>query len=647
MSGICGIFDFGGAPIDPKALRSMATAAAYRGPDGQSEWLQESAGLIHLALHTTPESIMESQPLVSSDGQICLVSDARLDNRNELMRVLSEELRSAQPGDGELILAAYLRWQDKCPEYLLGDFAFVIWDSRKMKLLCSRDPLGMKRLHYSWIGKSFLVATEAQQILAHPGTTWDLDSIYLGHFLCGALMEPQRTPFKTVKTLLPAHTLTINQIGMRIDRYWDIDPEIQIRFRNERDYATRFQELIARSVEDRLRSTGEKIGISLSGGLDSGSVAALAQRGMLERQGRSPEKLLACSYIYSSLEECDERIWIRDLAKKVGVEIVEIEAEQFDFFGSFQQGPFLESPVHSRGTALDEMMGQLQEMGVRVMLTGHGGDEMATGSRYSFADRLKRGDLSALIDITRQSRHCDDRSVLRSLYHYALRPFLPAILDSCICRLLGRYSSVGEHSHNIDIPSWLSPEILSQMSIADRRYCKRRDRRFGGKSTQLTYEMLVELNSYDAAVFWYESSSAHHEIEVRHPFLDRRIAEYVLAIPPSQLFKIGCTKPLLRRAMKGWLPESILLRKEITTSKSMVDATLQLWRAVEIEDIVNSSLLAELGLVDISCLASSYRAYQDHGGPERWNLMYFVILELWLRNFFFEKNRRGKTFSGT
>src|SRR5688572_32913607 len=123
----------------------MSRSLAHRGPDGDSTWGAGSVGLGHRMFYSTPESRRERQPIVVRDGDIVLTADARLDNREELIRVLGFDHRSSGDiTDPDLILGAYERWGSRCPEHLLGDFAFAVWDRKRQAMVCARDHFGIK-----------------------------------------------------------------------------------------------------------------------------------------------------------------------------------------------------------------------------------------------------------------------------------------------------------------------------------------------------------------------------------------------------------------------------------------------------------------------------------------------------------------------
>src|SRR5918998_450263 len=179
MSGIVGIFYLDGRPLDPGLLRRMSESIAHRGPDGAGAWGEERGiGLGHQLFHTTPESLGEMQPLTDRGGNVVLTADARIDNRDELFATLDLDDRPrGEVGDGELILAAYKKWGERCPERLLGDFAFAIWDRRKQKFFCARDHMGLKPFYYYRSGNIFVFASEIKALLRIPEVPQRLNEV--------------------------------------------------------------------------------------------------------------------------------------------------------------------------------------------------------------------------------------------------------------------------------------------------------------------------------------------------------------------------------------------------------------------------------------------------------------------------------------
>src|SRR5262249_21169187 len=180
MSGIFGIHFLNGAPVSDPQLKRMSGLLAHRGPDGEGRWCDHSVGLGHRMLCTTPEAITEQVPLVDRAGSLVITADARLDNRVELISALGV---SANSSDGELILAAYRKWGEACPEHLLGDFAFAIWDARDQSLFCARDHFGVRPFYYYLSQSIFVFATEIKALFSMPEVQRKLNEVRLGDHL--------------------------------------------------------------------------------------------------------------------------------------------------------------------------------------------------------------------------------------------------------------------------------------------------------------------------------------------------------------------------------------------------------------------------------------------------------------------------------
>ena len=627
MSGICGIVNFDSVPVDPDVLKKMAEQVAYRGPDGIRYWVDGNVGFAHLALNATPESLRERQPLLSTNGLVCLTADARVDNRDELIRTLTAKgyLQQRDTTDAELILTAYQCWGESCPEHIIGDFAFAIWDGQKQRLFCARDAFGIKPLHYSRVGQTLCVASEAQQVLRHPAVGCHLNEVAMADYLLGYFDDERFTLFLDVQRLPPANRLMATREGSRIDRYWDVDPAARIVYRHDDDYAAHFLDLFRRAVSDRLRTQAGTVGITMSGGLDSCSVAAVAQQ-ILAKNGGSP-RLVVYSYAFDCLTECDERTYSRAMAAEVGIEIEYIQAEHFWFLGdpvAFE--PSLETPFLGWESLERNMLGRLRDQGGSVLLTGQGGDSLLSGTARVYADRFLEGHIGVLWELARHARDWGV-SYPRLLYTHLLVPLFPEGVHQAGRRLLNR------RKLSSPVPSWITANFAQRTGLSDRLTNLRLTRRLHNSARQNIYESVTALGSIKNALYWYDRSAAPFGIETRHPFLDRRLAEFILAIPGTQLYRAGWRKWLLRQAMDGILPETIRRRKDKTNFLPFLALGLQEKEVAKITALLEAPLLGELRIVDPCGLMSAYHDYLA-GPPEKINpaLWYCITLELWLRH---------------
>src|SRR2546425_1936863 len=305
MSGIVGIVDFAGAPVDPSLLRKMTEFMAYRGPDAQEVRAQGPVGLGHAVLRTTSNPAPERQPC-TLDGRVWITADARVDNRQELVRrlVACGRVEPGAAGDARLILHAYHVWGEDCVEHLLGDFAFAVWDGRERRLFCARDHFGVKLFYYAHLGNCVVFSNTLECVRLHPAVSDGLNERAIGDFLLfGANQEPATTTFADIQRLPPAHTLSCVEGALRVRRYWTLSIGRENRYARAGEHVERFGELLRKAVADRLRT--ERIGVLMSGGLDSTTVAATARELLSKEAG--PFDLRAYTAVYETLIPDQER----------------------------------------------------------------------------------------------------------------------------------------------------------------------------------------------------------------------------------------------------------------------------------------------------------------------------------------------------
>jgi asparagine synthase (glutamine-hydrolysing) len=621
MSGVFGIVDFAALRVEPGAFRQLAESAAYRAPAGIGYRFLGEAGLAYLALH--PEEGGLEQPLLDHRRRVCVLFDGRLDNRLDLIARL-DPLGGSAASDARLLLAAYLEWGVECTDHLLGDFAFSVWDADRHSLLCAVDPLGLKPLHYARMGSLVCFASDAVQVLAHPAVPDGYNESEIAAYLANQCEDPERSFFASVHKLAPGQRLIAAPEGMRVERYWSPSPG-EIRYSRDEDYAAHFLEILQRSVTDRLRNAGSFVGIAMSGGLDSTSVAALAQR--------SPgAKARAYTFSFNRLAGCDERSYSRAMTEELGLEVECLDTERLWALESQGTLPVSsDTPFIGWRSCYEEIYRRMASRGCRVLLTGHGGDDLLRGSALTYAERLGRGDLSAVSEVVRYARK-QNAPLLPVLYRYFGRPHLPAKADSLLRAVSGRRKEPL-------LPALVHSDFARRVDLAGRAEMLRPPHRFASPARQDLYANLVGSPWYWRFANWHERSSTLNGVEVRHPFLDQRLFEYVLAIPGERLFRLDTCKPLLRRALAGILPDRVRSRESKTKFVDFLDFGLKVKARDEVQELLREPRSADLGILDGDVLRTAWAGFLDGGSHDlRRALWYAITLEIWLR--------RGETIKG-
>jgi asparagine synthase (glutamine-hydrolysing) len=279
MCGITGILNLDGAPVSPVILRKMTDAVAHRGPDGEGFFVDGPAGLGHRRLAIIDLSPAGHQPMVTRDGRFSLTYNGEIYNFQELRAELEargHQFRSRT--DSEVLLQAYAEWGERSLERLNGMFAFAIWDKQERKLFLARDRYGIKPLYYTEASDIFLFGSEVKAILAHPAYRANLDREALLEYFTFQNFFTDRTLFKDIR-LLPAGCCMTVAAGQktRVRRYWDYHFTEPQHAGDDREYLEELDRLFRQAVNRQLVSDVD-VGSYLSGGMDSGSITALAAR---------------------------------------------------------------------------------------------------------------------------------------------------------------------------------------------------------------------------------------------------------------------------------------------------------------------------------------------------------------------------------
>ncbi len=532
MSGIVGIFRRRGVPVKRALLQSLTNFLAYRGPDSQEIWLDAGAvGFGHTVLRTTREAAGEHQP-TSLAGRLWITADARIDCRAELVEKLDAAGRKVEvtAADPELILHAYDVWGDKCVLHLQGDFAFAVWDAARARLFCARDHFGIKPFFYAAKEDLFLFSNTLNCLRMHPEISDKLNEAAIGDFLLfGLNCEIATTTFRDIQRLPPAHSLTVSATELQTERYWSPPVDGRIRYKRDEEYVEHFDEILTVAVADRLRT--DRVGILLSGGLDSGAVAATARQ--LAASSAGSTALRAYTMVHENLFNDREGFYARKTAEHLHIPIELLAGDNVKPFEGW------DNPARLSPEPVDDpfLAGQFAEFeriasDCRVVLSGEGPDNLMDFQMWPYArDLLRRGEWA---------RFCAD------LAHFLrIRPFPWRGLRVRAARL------VRKDAEERQFPPWIRPEFANRLGLAERW----NNHRLIGP---LTHPLLPRAHASLALPNWnylFECSDpgvTRCAVEVRYPFLDVRMVNYLLSLPPFPWF---FKKALLRRAMTTRLPE--------------------------------------------------------------------------------------------
>ncbi len=562
MCGIAGIFNLDGRPADAAAVTAMTRAVAHRGPDGEGIWVDGPVGLGHRRLAIRDLSEAGRQPMASADAAAVLTFNGEIYNDRQLRGVLEQEgCRFFTACDAEIIAPAYRRWGIAAFARLEGMYALALWDAAAHELVLARDGIGIKPLYYSFDGSVIRFASEVKALLALPDQERALCPDGLHRFLAQGYPGPGRSLLRSIRPLPPGSVLIAGRAGVRQETWWR--PKRTGEIRDEREALATFLPLWRDVVADHLISD-VPVGLLLSGGIDSGLIAA-ALRDMRADDGVQP---VAYTARFASVEH-DEFALARQSAGAAGLRH---EPVPVDTDGQLEE-VFRRVVRHFDGQCADSsglaffLVCEAARRSLSVLLSGDGADEFFGGyetyaaSRLAAAvapvvpSRLAGAGASVLSWLARgnEGRPSFAEKGARLLsgiaaprwagggaMHPQWRRYLGVELQS---RIYG--TELGGLAEGVDALDDYATAMGSDTgaSLIDR--CLLAD-----QTHYLPGDMLLKVDNMSMA----------HGMEIRVPFLDRRIMSFAgtldagLLAPPR-----GPTKRILRAALtRAGMPTEVI-----------------------------------------------------------------------------------------
>jgi len=610
LSGFAAIVFRDEAPVRSEHLAVLGEGIVCRGPEGRDAWHEGPVGLVHAHFRTTPEEKGERQP-VHRQHRLWISADLRLDNRDELCAQLGGAVDVRTATDAEIVLAAYDRWGEDCPRHLVGDFAFALWDASRRRLFLARDPLGIRPLYYALDHRRLIAASTLEAVLGalgvlgapaeiHEPFLRDLLALRFGRWTA-------ETPYRGILRLPPAHRMTVEAGREVVSRYWTFGEAPPPPLRCDEEEVERFREVFLTVVRAQLRSTGP-VGLLLSGGLDSSTVAGATQH--LAETGALPwhTGLRFYSCVFEETPAAEEREYAEAVARRcTRAHMTYVPSD--DSWGLRELGPDsgyppAEPEVNVNRALLMRPLRMARADGCRAVLTGLGGDEVLGGQHYHTPLLLRDvawSRLAAEIPYFLRRSRC---SVAALLFDAWVRPAVPPPLRKLARRLLGRDAAVAaDRRPAMHLRSW---------------------------SARASYNFLTS-GSFAAMLASFDVAAAGIGVETRHPFLDRRLIEILCHLPARLLFGGGWTKLVLRQS--GFLPDEVRRRTRPAHFGELVHRGLSHEMQWKVRELLQNSRAAAAGLLPEAAplrLWEDYRQEADAPGPRN-ALIGFLCTETWLR----------------
>jgi asparagine synthase (glutamine-hydrolysing) len=563
VSAIAGIYSFGRESVSAEEGGKMMQALRKYPADRVCAWCEGSIFLGCHAQHVTPESVHERLPFYDEQRDLAITADAILDNRSELFERLGvRQERQQEITDSELILLAYDKWGVEAAQYLIGDFAFVIWDAKRRRLYGARDMTGSRTLYTYQHDSGFAFSTVVAPLLTLSSLRKELHEPWLAEFLSIRSMQESvdigTTIYKHINQLPPAHWFTMEEGKRILHQYACLDEVEPLRLKTRGEYIEAFSEVFSQAVTARLR-THRAVGAALSGGLDSGAVASFAAPSLHLQQ----KPLYAYSYVpVQDFEDwtspallANERSYIQSTARYVGnihENYMDFEGKspfsEIDIWLELMEAPYkyFENSFWIRG-----FYEKAQEHNVGVLLTGARGNFTVSWG-------------PALDYYARQFRRLHWLQSFQGLWRYSrltgrrMSRLLPVMLKKATS--LDSRASLSR-SQRSPVPSLIHPEFAKRMHVEDvpvlsgTGWMKNADQTRKEKFSNLA---IANKNGVVATKL-----SLRYGLWERDPTGDSRVIRFCLSVPFEQYVQNGRDRALIRTAMKDHLPDDVRLNQRV------------------------------------------------------------------------------------
>src|SRR6266513_146016 len=619
MCGICGQFNFiHHEPVEPLTIRRMTDSIAHRGPDDEGYFFSGPLGLGFRRLSII-DLACGHQPMFDAQQTVCIIFNGEIYNYKELRQELDKYGHCFRTNsDTEVIIHGYKEWGTDVFNHLNGMFGVAIWDLQRKRLLVARDAMGIKLVYYRIAGGRFTFGSEIRAVLAAEQSQPEIDPTALNLFLRFRYTPSPLTLFQGIRKLAPGTMLVLEGGKYREERWYDYTPIPFSRPREDEEAAHELLELYRGAVWRHLLSD-VPVGILLSGGIDSGLLLAL----MNEQGGPWP----AYTVGYGEVFEDDELAHAKETAALLGARHVPVKLDQAEFERSLPKiVECLEEPIAASSIVPMYFVSQRARQDVKVALIGQGPDELFGG--YTRHLGVHYGDWWRRLP-----------SVIRSSVSFAVGR-LPRneALKRGVCSLgtpdrMKRYQDVFSLAPANTIDRLFRDDILRDRNgreLADY---------WRGLAPQMAHT--DELGGFqrreirsslpDELLMYADKLSMAHSLEVRVPYLDRTVVEYVQRLGAGFKVRNGNRKWLHRRVCAQYLPSDILKRKKRGFAVNVVDD----WFHSSLNGELQEVLLDESSLMFSLLKPNSVRKLlSDHRSARQDNhklLFSLVMLEQWLR----------------
>ena len=591
MCGICGEVRFDEQPVQQNILQAMLSKLERRGPDAEGLWLKNNIAFAHRRLSVIDLSADSNQPMVDEELQLTLVFNGAIYNYPELRaQFIKEGYNFKSHGDTEVILKAYHKWGEHCPEHLHGMFAFAIWDWKKQSLFLARDRMGIKPLYYSFTNSQLRFASNIQALLASNKIDKAIDTqinpVGLhNQFTLHAVIPAPNTILSGIQKLEPGTTLTIkNKTDYKTRRYWQYDairPDTEM---SENEWVAAIHDSLREAVRKRLDIADVPVGVLLSGGLDSSLLV-----GLLAEAGVNDIRTFSIGFEDQPEEKGSEFEFSDAVVERYQTQHQKIQIPNTEVLKRLPEAvQAMSEPMVGQDAVAFYLLSEQVSKHVKVVQSGQGADEVFAG--YFWFPRIQQDDLTPGVE--RFAKYYFDRDHAEFL------------------------ETVSKEYRGEDYTSKIIQDLLARPQA----------------DTFIDRVLHMDVNTLvvDDPVKRVDNMTMAFGLEARVPFLDHHLVELAAKMPPEMKLQSG-GKHVLKKIARGIVPDSVIDRPKgyfpMPALKYVRGEFLEF-----MQDILNSSACINRGVYNRAYVDKLLQKPDDYftrlQGSKLWHL---ALLEFWLQ----------------
>lgn len=620
MSAIVGIYHMNNEPVSSEHGLGMLKALEKFPADDIQVWKKENIFLGCHAQWITPESIGEQLPYYDDLRQLAITADAIIDNRDELFSMLQVNYadRKNMP-DSQLILLAYSKWAEETPKYLVGDFAFMIWDEKERKMFGARDFSGTRTLYFFKSEQRFTFSTTIKALLSLPYIEKKLNEQWIAEFLANPGMfesvDTSSTVYNSIQQLSPSHSISIVNGTLTLKRYCHLSEGKKLKLKSNDEYVEAFREVFQKSVQSKMR-TYMKVGGNLSGGLDSGSVAAFAAKELRKKD----QQLHTFSYVpVDDFVDWTHKSRIANEKPLIESTVNYVGNISPNYLSFSERNPYLEidewletmeAPYKFFENTywLRGIYEEASHQGMGVLLNGQRGNwTISWGPTFDYYALLikKMKWIRLTQEMTKYMHHIGTGR--RRILSIVNRKLFPRLYERKI-------------DENLDFPIFINKNFAERTNVLEKLKQHAIDPRgrVGSNAYKIRMQQFHRLYYWNTTGTYGAKLSLRYGLVSRDPTNDLRVIRFCLSVPEEQFVQNGLDRALIRRATEGYLPDNIrfnMLKRGIQGSDG-VHRMKPIWQEFsdEFKELKNNPLIKEF--LDINVIEKCINLVKNDPKPE-------------------------------